>query len=58
MSLTVRKIGFMVTVQLDEDGTPLTPIGDRMVEVRPGEWMDPLAAALISEISVDFPAEL
>lgn len=46
--LTVRKIGYWVNVQLDEDGTPLTMYGDRMVEVRPNEWMDPLGAALMA----------
>ena len=41
--LTVRKIGHRVTVMLDDDGTPLW-MGERMVEVAPGEWMTPAAA--------------
>ena len=41
--LTVRKIGHSVTVMLDTDGTPLW-MGERMVEVAPGEWMTPAMA--------------
>ena len=36
--LTVRKIGHTIPVMLDTDGTPLW-VGERMVEVAPGEWM-------------------
>lgn len=41
--LTVRKIGHRVQVMVDDDGTPLW-MGERMVEVAPGEWMTQAAA--------------
>lgn len=41
--LTVRKVGYSVPVLLDTDGTPLW-MGERMVEVAPGEWMTQAAA--------------
>ncbi|HEY3559644.1 MAG TPA: hypothetical protein VGL05_19380 [Kribbella sp.] len=44
--LTVRKIGHTVPVMLDDDGTPLW-MGERMVEVAPGEWMTQLGADLV-----------
>lgn len=44
--LNVRKVSHVVTVNLDSDGTPLTHLGDRMVQVSPNQWMDPLGAAL------------
>jgi hypothetical protein len=49
MALEVRKIGHAVTVELDTDGTPMW-LGERLVEVAPGEWMTPLGAALAAEL--------
>lgn len=43
--LTVRKIGHRVQVMVDTDGTPLW-MGERMVEVAPGEWMTPFGVEL------------
>lgn len=48
--LTVRKIGHAVTVQVDDDGTPLW-MGERMVETAPSEWMTPFGADLTAIIA-------
>ena len=54
--LTVRKISHSVTVNLDTDGTPLW-MGERMVEVAPGEWMTQ-AAADFSRVTAELAAAI
>ena len=41
--ITVRKMSAYAMVPVDDDGTPLHH-GERMVEISPGEWADPLTA--------------
>lgn len=54
--LTVRKICHRVTVMLDTDGTPLW-MGERMVEVSPGEWVTQ-AAADFSRLTAELGAAI
>lgn len=54
--LNVRKISHPTLVQLDTDGTPMV-LGERLIEVRPGEWMTPLGAALSAEVFPDLEPE-
>lgn len=49
--ITVRKIAAYVPVNLDDDGTPLNLHGERMVEIEPGVWADPLAAAALTALT-------
>ena len=54
--LTVRKIAHRVQVLTDPDGTPLW-MGERMVEVAPGEWMTPFGADL-ARVTAEAASEL
>jgi hypothetical protein len=46
-TLYVRMASALVPVNLDSDGTPLSLHGERMIEIEPGKWVDPLIAAVI-----------
>jgi hypothetical protein len=48
--LTVKKYGYWVQVNLDTDGTPLHH-GERMVEISPGQWADPVIALALEYIA-------
>jgi len=51
--VVVKKMTAWAPTPVDEDGTPLYH-GERMVEIRPGEWVTPpLAAALALLAEVD-----
>ena len=43
VTFDVKKLSCYAMVPVDDDGTPLSH-GERMVEIRPGEWADPLTA--------------
>ena len=44
MQVDVKKVAYWQPVALDADGTPLLR-GERMVEVEPGVWKDPVIVA-------------
>lgn len=44
--LKVTKLSCWQFVAVDADGTPLHH-GERMVEVEPGHWMDPIHVAIL-----------
>ena len=44
--LTVTKVSYWQPVAVDADGTPLHH-GERMTEVEPGVWADPLFVAIM-----------
>lgn len=45
-SLTVTKMACWMPVAVDADGTPLHH-GERMVEIEPGVWADPVYVAVM-----------
>ena len=53
IELTVKKPQAWALVNIDDDGTPLTLHGERMVEVSPGKWEDPLIAMALEYIAQD-----
>ena len=53
IKLDAKKCVAYAWVNLDEDGTPLTLHGERMFEVEPGVWEDPLVAWALGHIEKD-----
>jgi hypothetical protein len=50
----VTKASMVARAAVDADGTPLCH-GERMTEVSPGVWMDPLADALLRYLQSHVP---
>jgi hypothetical protein len=48
--ITVRKYSYWAEFPLDTDGTPLHH-GERMVEIRPGQWVPALDAAVMAYLA-------
>lgn len=48
----VTKTSGVIPVALDDDGTPLSH-GERMTEIRPGVWADPLTVAVAEFLGLD-----
>lgn len=48
--LQVTKWSYWQPVATDTDGTPLSH-GERMIEVEPGKWMDPLMVAVLKYLN-------
>lgn len=46
----MMKVGYRIPVMVDTDGTPLW-MGERMVEVAPGEWVTQAAADFSGSIA-------
>jgi hypothetical protein len=57
--LDVVKAACWVPVAFDEDGTPMY-LGERLVEVEPGQWMTPAAAHLLDYLTavIDLTGEI
>jgi len=51
VKLTAKRNQAWARVSVDADGTPLTLHGERMVEVSPGRWEDPLIVMALEYIA-------
>jgi hypothetical protein len=49
-NITAKKMAYWAPFALDDDGTPLMN-GERMVEVSPGQWMDPTFAMILDYLA-------